>query len=444
MEGFMDLFWSGDKIVWRNLIKHYLLCLDRTCFQFMLIGNKTAIKLASIPVLETENDLPTQHYKDVYKRICDTFFGIPSVPEYVEGLSSRNRALRRDELSFHLRLLHHHALNAILTVYKDRGVMTDAPGSEAFRALLGKIPLKTDIFEVTNDLEARHPDVAGGSDQLYAVLNGAYAETVLIAKYNNPRSNADYNSNLIFYEFPEEYIKLVEKMVHSDWYMACFSANYNNSSMWGNYANNHKGVCLKFATGTNPGEPSLALNTITGWRGGKRDPIGKPIYTYANHPFHRVTYTKTYPEIDFFRSLGHLRSVALSWWYSDGHGNNSSCAPDVYEKQAEWRNKYWTEFLTSQTTKLEDWAYEEEYRLVLAGLITDYSNPLTRKLKYRFSDLKGIIFGINTPEEDKLSIIRVIQEKCNKESRKEFEFYRAYYAKSSGKIEVSQLSLIKF
>ena len=99
----------------------------------------------------------------------------------------------------------------------------------------------------------------------------------------------------------------------------------------------------------------------------QKRPIGKPIYTYANHPFHRVTYTKTYPEIDFFRSLGHLRSVALSWWYSDGHGNNSSCAPDVYEKQAEWRNKYWTEFLTSQTTKLEDWAYEEEYRLYSPG-----------------------------------------------------------------------------
>jgi hypothetical protein len=63
MEGFMDLFWSGDKIVWRNLIKHYLLCLDRTCVQFMLVGHKTAIDLASIPVLETENDLPTNNIR---------------------------------------------------------------------------------------------------------------------------------------------------------------------------------------------------------------------------------------------------------------------------------------------------------------------------------------------------------------------------------------------
>ena len=27
IEGFKDLYWLGDKIVWRNLLKHYILCL---------------------------------------------------------------------------------------------------------------------------------------------------------------------------------------------------------------------------------------------------------------------------------------------------------------------------------------------------------------------------------------------------------------------------------
>ena len=30
MEGFKDLFWRGDEIVWRNFLKHYLLCLEGT------------------------------------------------------------------------------------------------------------------------------------------------------------------------------------------------------------------------------------------------------------------------------------------------------------------------------------------------------------------------------------------------------------------------------
>jgi hypothetical protein len=443
MEGFIDLFWSGDEIVWKNHLKHYLLCLDRACIQFMLLGNTTAIDLASIPVLQTENDLPTQDYKDVYKKICDIFFAIPSVPEYVQGLASRKRPIRRDELSFHLRILHYHALNAIFTVYKDRGVVTDIPGGDAFRLLLERISLMPEIFKATNDLEASHPEVTDGSDRLYAALSGAHLQTVLLAKYNKLAASADHNSNLIFQDFPDHYVKLVEKMVHSDWYMACFAENCTNSSMWGHYANNHQGVCLKFSASVNAGQSSLALNTVTRWSGSKANPPGTPSYNYVNHPFQKIAYGKTFPEIDFFRSLGRLRGIALGWWYSDGQGKNSACVLDVHENEAAWRDKYWAECLASQTTKLEDWAYEEEYRLVLAGLITDYSNPLTRKLRYRFSDLKGIIFGIETPEDDKLAIIRVIEDKCRKENRKDFELYQAYYAKDAGKIEALPLNLIK-
>ena len=78
-----------------------------------------------------------------------------------------------------------------------------------------------------------------------------------------------------------------------------------------------------------------------------------------------------------------------------------------------------------------------------ASFLTDYSNPLDRKLKYKFEDLSGIIFGINTSEEDKLSIIRIIQAKCKQEQRKEFEFHQAYYSKKAGKIDVSPLNLIQ-
>lgn len=28
VEGFKDVYWRGDSIVWRNLIRHYLLCLE--------------------------------------------------------------------------------------------------------------------------------------------------------------------------------------------------------------------------------------------------------------------------------------------------------------------------------------------------------------------------------------------------------------------------------
>ena len=38
VEGFKDMFWLGDEIVWKNLIKHYLLCLESICEKFLIDG----------------------------------------------------------------------------------------------------------------------------------------------------------------------------------------------------------------------------------------------------------------------------------------------------------------------------------------------------------------------------------------------------------------------
>jgi hypothetical protein len=40
MEGFRNLFWSGDKIVWKNLFKHYLLCLEHVSLLLILNGEE--------------------------------------------------------------------------------------------------------------------------------------------------------------------------------------------------------------------------------------------------------------------------------------------------------------------------------------------------------------------------------------------------------------------
>ncbi len=42
------------------------------------------------------------------------------------------------------------------------------------------------------------------------------------------------------------------------------------------------------------------------------------------------------------------------------------------------------------------------------------------------------------------TVLRIIEEKCRKEKRTEFEFYQAYYSPHSGTIEATKLNLIKF
>jgi hypothetical protein len=442
MEGFKDLFWSGDKIVWTSLLKHYLLCLDRVCVRFMLNGAAQRIDPASIPVFEIESDLPTREYKDVFKQACDTFFGTPAVLEFIDALASRSQPVRRDELCVHLRMAHFTALGAIFAAYRDRAGIPDTPGGSAFFDTCATLPVRPETPRAVNELEAQRPAAPHSTELLFAVMRNAQQQGDLIAKSNAPDSILNCNRLLLLSEFPGEYVSLLETVVYGPWYTACFTGNHTNSSMWGNYANGHRGVCLKFHTGGVADENVLSLHGVTGFH------ISTPGRPEPNHGqvkyrLHKVTYQSAYPEVDFFRSLGRLRGEAVSWWYSDGHGNRSSCLQDVYGDEQQWREGYWARFRDGQTTKLKDWEYEDEYRLVRSELSTRLSDPTLRKLRYNLSDLHGIIFGIATSEADKLAIVDIIRRKCRVEKHGQFKFYQAYYAKHKGSIEALPLSLIK-
>ena len=64
-----------------------------------------------------------------------------------------------------------------------------------------------------------------------------------------------------------------------------------------------------------------------------------------------------------------------------------------------------------------------------------------RKYSYEFSLLTGIIFGIKTSDEQKKEIIKIINDKCNKIKRKDFNFFRADYNENTGLIEIQQIKL---
>ena len=58
-----------------------------------------------------------------------------------------------------------------------------------------------------------------------------------------------------------------------------------------------------------------------------------------------------------------------------------------------------------------------------------------RKLHYKFNILKGIVFGIRTPFEDKKKIVDILNRKCKENNQKNFPVYQAQYDKSGNYIE---------
>lgn len=93
--------------------------------------------------------------------------------------------------------------------------------------------------------------------------------------------------------------------------------------------------------------------------------------------------------------------------------------------------------------KLRAWDREKESRLILSSSINDLESDANRKLRYNFDSLEGIIFGINTPTESKLKIIKKIEGLCGLFQRCDFSFYQARYDEHSREIIYDKLESIK-
>ncbi len=277
------------------------------------------------------------------------------------------------------------------------------------------------------------------TEKVYSVIE----QTMFIRDFNGMTQQHSPAWNVIASTFPEVYLNSLENLSYGDWYTACFVADPTQASMWGHYADSHKGVCLKFKTSALPsGEQALSLNRSIGV--GVTVEGSKPIYKYSPQPLQEVRYTDRYVEIDFFRSLGTLIPRQLAFWFRNPDGSLSSTGVDLLSGTEEWRKQYWENFHMSVTSKLKDWQHEREYRITLQSWLADLSVPSERTLRYRFEDLQGIIFGMKTTVQDKAAIVRIIHAKCKETGRAGFEFRQAYYSRLSGRVETTPWDLVKF
>src|ERR1700674_4698245 len=68
MKGYKDVFWSGDHILWRNLFRHYLLCLLQTISLCVVIGAKFDRTDLKTMVFSAFENLPDAPVRAIYQR----------------------------------------------------------------------------------------------------------------------------------------------------------------------------------------------------------------------------------------------------------------------------------------------------------------------------------------------------------------------------------------
>lgn len=437
MEGFRDIYWKGDIIVWRNLFRHYLLCLERLCSLYIISGEEFPVSEEHMPVFSGEDDFPTPMYRKLFLDISNIFLSNEYIAGLINAIASRTTPIRRDELFFYLNSVHAFALEVIFSKYEEMGFIAKRERNNLNAIRQVRDLLKKDFIGLI-EITLKEANGEEKATVLFTANRHINQQMDIIFRRNNISGEIYKNKSLIMIEFTEKYISQIEKLVFPNWYTACFMSECKSSSVWGHYGDNHAGVCLIYNSNIIDGKPNIKLKGRTGYSS------SGPSYGYVNRELYPIDYTQDYGHIDFFRMLGRLPIPKLnSMWYSH-NGEMSVCADEMISSEDKWREKYWNDFYRDIRVKSKDWSYENEYRIIISSSLDSFEDPKDRVLNYEFLSLKGIIFGIKTKIEDKLRIIKIIEEKCKANNRDDFEFHQAYYAHSEKCIKHSKLDLLRF
>ncbi|MFS0688764.1 hypothetical protein AB1K89_05930 [Sporosarcina sp. 179-K 8C2 HS] len=420
MEGMRLYYWQGDEIVWRNLLKHYLLCLEHMILLARLTDEDEQLKKEDIPVFKSFDSLPTESYKKRIQEIYDVFFSNNFVENYLQFIIVNPNKIYEEEMFVHLKLLSNYALDAILEIDIKHGLVPDS--SEKGRK--------------RRDTEDFSKGFTGVWDELKTDLNGEENYKILMQVISEYMREMDHQHlyqlkdsvkmRNIFIEFPQLYLDAIKKLTYPEAYIACFMDSCNNSSIWGSYGDNHRGVCLKYKVADEQ-NPVLNLKSIIGYSSS-----GKT-YGYRKYPLQKISYSTDFEELDFFRNIGRIPiNPLLNQWYMNEAGELSECAghikEDMEEEMEEWRKNHWESFEKAFLKKLPEWSSEREYRIILSSVLDSFTNPQDRLLEYEFEDLEAIIFGLRTPIDEKNKIIELVSRKCQELGVQEFNFYEMAYS----------------
>lgn len=414
VEGYRDIIWSGDHIVWENLFRHYVYTLHHSIIKFLIFGKEVTLTENDIPVHSSRESLPSDRAKELESKIEELFLDNKNILNLIHQLSQKKSPIRKDELKFYLSRIHLYAVKCVFDIL-----------------ILEK--MSPDCNRIPDEIEAKLEGIQhsifseniakGAVDNILIPLSIEREQIYLIRKINSPELFANDNREFLITKYPFLYVDTLLKVCCQEWYTACFMSDYSNSSVWGHYGSNHTGVCLIFNAETENDSHYLCLegvNSISSATGLNRGTI--------KLKFHEIKYEEKQGFFDFFRLLGNISHPTMEkMWYHNKNGARSICAEDISASIEKWRDSYWDSFYQAIKIKTKDWSYEKEYRLIWHSSLIDLSEISHRVMNYDFKSLHGIIFGINTSDEDKIKIVNIIKEKCQKYEINDFSFYQAYF-----------------
>lgn len=438
LEGYLKIYWQGDKIAWEGLLKNYVCSVDNAIMLYLVQADLDMLRENTLAI-----DIYSKHYMTrdkIWSQLTKKFIADEEVKKVISFYGDNNLKVYKDELAFLLRYFHTKALVLCIQSHMEHGSMDESEGQRFLDVFEDKT---TDIPE--NLFEKNLPSEKERKI-LFKVVKNYMQDTLeyfYLSNSNMLKSNSEDATKIsidndsekenqmrnwlsIVADFPDTYTSQLIDFIYPSAYITCFSAKNNDSVMWGNYADNHKGVCLIYETDN---DNKIEIMDNSGWETEENDEI-VPTYSWSKKLISKVRYGDEICERNFFESLGRLNLLQIRSWLTSG--DEISCCYEIYKNKKEWHKQYWKIFELKNCHKMKEWAYEEEYRLIIDNTFVKREKTVERNLSYNPKVLKGVIFGIRTSEYDKKRIIDAMK----KSNYSSVIFYQAEYDEEIQKINI--------
>lgn len=420
IEGYLKIFWRGDMPAWEGLLKNFLCSLFYNLQTYLLMSNRyqTAAQENFLSDLSNKILLFNFHQFDksplskIFEELSEKFLAEEIVRQVVEFYGDDKIKCYSRELEFIFRTVIDAAFIICVKECKSLGLIRE-DFDENFFDVAYEISF-AELKSLSN--AARKQKI----DELEN-LNCDMMESGLLAlKLNLRSSDALYmfKQHMLWlrFIFPRNYVDQLKEIMYPKGYVVCFSDTPTNSAMWGNYADNHRGICFVYQT-----------ENIDG-----RDCITFAAKSLEVKP---IKYKEQIIERNFFDTLRHLNFIRVEDWLT-GSGGVKSYKLDGGAAADEYDDIYQEKFYR----KMTDWYHEREYRIFLPDKFHRYGDKFTRKLRYNLNALTGIIFGIRTQFDDKIKLLQKL-ERLGKNIGN-FEFFQAEYDDETQLISVREKTLL--
>lgn len=419
IEGYLKIFWQGDAPAWEGLLKNFVCSFFYGLQTYLLVSGKFyAAQENFLSDLHNKILLPNLHQFDnsplsrTFAELGENFLTANSVQKVVEFYGNDEIKCYGREMEFILRTVTDDACRLCVQRCKDLSLIRgdfdenffDVEYEISFAELKGisDAERKRRIDEIEN-------------------LNCDLMESGLLALKLNHRSStaAEYTlkQRLLWlrFIFPRLYVEQLKEIMYPNGYVVCFSDTPTNSAMWGNYADNHCGVCFAYETETLDGREFIHFAA--------KSLEVKPI-----------KYSSQFITRNFFDTLRHLKFIRVEDWLTGKGGVKSYKLDD--ETAGEYDEDYHEKFYN----KLTDWNHEHEYRIFLSDRFYRYGDKFARKLRYNPNALTGIIFGLRTTLDDKLKLIQKLDRLGKTVAN--FDFLQAEFDDETQVISVREKTLL--